>query len=337
MTHNLCTKDLNPRKASRLGSFRLKTKKRQLVTCTCFGAKTSTTCSGESIMGSFLGPFLYCVWSLLVQSSPRDNVQSTQPLLSHSPNLNFEHWTYPIPLLTDNNHTISLSDLNITVHSLSFIEINDLTLDYFDPSDWDYIPQPAVYLNDDTLHQSNLSSVSIIDSSNRRRLASKDSYVRSPVTMTWSEAQSYCETHYGSLASVTTVELQKAADNACNGQCWIGLKARKYSHKFVKWTDGRRIKYQHWSPSNSRSNPKGSTCRSGSHFCSKEGGHCQCLGLVDYGKRHRWKQKWSYDSIHCANPTFGDPFPGTYKECCCRETVSLQNPNYKKVLAKKGP
>ena len=51
--------------------------------------------------------------------------------------------------------------------------------------------------------------------------------------------------------------------------------------------------------------------------CAREGGTCACVGTVFYGMRSRWAQRTSTGTIGCNNGVFGDPYPGTGKECRC--------------------
>ena len=61
--------------------------------------------------------------------------------------------------------------------------------------------------------------------------------------------------------------------------------------------------------------------------CADEGGECRCTGRVRYGKRTTWGRKVLEPSmiangaIRCTNEVFGDPLPGTTKECQCQDQL----------------
>ena len=55
------------------------------------------------------------------------------------------------------------------------------------------------------------------------------------------------------------------------------------------------------------------------NFCANEGDTCHCMGMVLYGKDGIWTaEREVRRSIECNNKEFGDPLPGTRKECRCR-------------------
>lgn len=53
--------------------------------------------------------------------------------------------------------------------------------------------------------------------------------------------------------------------------------------------------------------------------CATENGKCACNGAVWYGSKNKWVRKSITGSVDCNNNNFGDPIPGTVKECFCQE------------------
>jgi len=70
--------------------------------------------------------------------------------------------------------------------------------------------------------------------------------------------------------------------------------------------------------------------RLGTH-CGGEGSSCSCVGTVSYGAEGAFTTKNSVSSVGCNNQVFGDPIPGTKKDCYC----SVSNKLYKKIDLKK--
>jgi len=62
--------------------------------------------------------------------------------------------------------------------------------------------------------------------------------------------------------------------------------------------------------------------------CASEHGNCRCSGVVRYGESGKFVYRHSSESLGCNNNVFGDPIPGTYKQCHCRPqkkaTVALK-------------
>lgn len=71
-------------------------------------------------------------------------------------------------------------------------------------------------------------------------------FVSTNVTMTWTQAQNYCRTHYTDLASVRNMtENQKVAKLVPSGSyLWIGLFRDKW-----KWFDGSNSLFGFWKTS----------------------------------------------------------------------------------------
>ena len=56
----------------------------------------------------------------------------------------------------------------------------------------------------------------------------------------------------------------------------------------------------------------------GSFTCAYEDGICGCTGNVIYGKGSTWTAPMEvHNDFWCSNDVFGDPIPGTTKECLC--------------------
>merc|ERR1719316_798934 len=58
----------------------------------------------------------------------------------------------------------------------------------------------------------------------------------------------------------------------------------------------------------------------GFYHCAYEGANCMCYGDVKYGAPHT--QQWSATravtgSVGCSATVFGDPAPGSSKQCVC--------------------
>lgn len=65
----------------------------------------------------------------------------------------------------------------------------------------------------------------------------------------------------------------------------------------------------------------------GEHWCAREhtGKACACNGMVRYGMHSRWSTpRRVYGSVSCSNGVFGDPYPGTVKECRCTPANTME-------------
>ena len=133
------------------------------------------------------------------------------------------------------NKQILIENLNIFIHSLLNIEINNkYHLNYFNDTDWNEII--TINHENDEMHH-------------RRLLDTNDRYHLSPVSMTWDEGNSYCLQHYGSMASIMSKMENKAAMKVCPWHCWLGLKEEKGQQLiYNKWSNGRIIRYKNWAP-----------------------------------------------------------------------------------------
>lgn len=63
------------------------------------------------------------------------------------------------------------------------------------------------------------------------------------------------------------------------------------------------------------------------YHCGKEGGNCACEGVVRFGREGRdsFVQRDTTGEISCSTDYFGDPLPGTPKECTCKTDEKAAN------------
>jgi len=89
---------------------------------------------------------------------------------------------------------------------------------------------------------------------------SKTCYAAAPPTMptmNYADAEQFCAGSGGILASITTVDEQMQAQEACpyGGGCWIGLTDAGVEGQW-KWHDGSTFSYHHWLPGEPNGGPR---------------------------------------------------------------------------------
>ncbi|XP_034720848.1 macrophage mannose receptor 1-like [Etheostoma cragini] len=71
----------------------------------------------------------------------------------------------------------------------------------------------------------------------------KETFNLTPMSMNWTQAQSYCRDHHTDLASMRNMtENQKVRDVAAGYRVWIGLSRDSW-----KWLDGSKSSFRYWS------------------------------------------------------------------------------------------
>lgn len=120
-----------------------------------------------------------------------------------------------------------------------------------------------------------------------------------------------------------------------NRHCW---RTNSCSSRIEAMLD--EIKIEHANPVVTTTSTTVAPTSAAIKVCANEGGYCQCTGRVYYGKRFvsgkpgtgermtfeqmkmsAFKTMDVQQKVWCANPVFGDPIWGYYKQCFCEEEV----------------